>query len=226
MPDDPILKMARLAASKVPKGAIIGLGSGSTVAAFVKALAKKETAETLVVIPSSLQIETAALEAGLKISSPAQINNIQWSFDGADQVDKKLNLLKGGGGALFRERILLAAAKRRVIMVDEGKVVEKINRPVPIEVSPFARWYVKEMLGKVGGRAVLRTDRKGYPFITENGNIILDTDFGEIDNPRRLHIKIKGIVGVVDTGLFTLPFCTIYVASADGSVNQLTKGSS
>jgi ribose 5-phosphate isomerase A len=225
MREEHIYKMAELVASIAPKSGVIGLGSGSTVAAFIEALSKTERAKDLMVIPSSMQIEAKAVECGLRIGNPSLIKEIEWTFDGADQVDRHLNLIKGGGGALLRERVLLSAAKRCVIMVDESKVVEKLNRAVPIEVLPFARWYVKERVEALGGRAVVRADRKGYPFITENGNVILDVDFGEIEEPQTLHYKIKEVAGVIDTGLFTLPSPIVYVARKDGSVYQLNKAS-
>jgi len=220
-----IYKMAELVASIAPKSGVIGLGSGSTVAVFIEALSKSERAKTLTIIPSSMQIEAKALEYGLRIGDPSLIKEIEWTFDSADQVDKRLNLIKGGGGALLKERVLLSAAKRCVIMVDESKVVERLNRAVPVEVLPFARWYVKERLEALGGRAVIRADRKGYPFITENGNIILDVDFGEIAEPKTLHYKIKEVAGVIDTGIFTLTSPLIYVARKDGSVYQLNEAS-
>lgn len=222
---DHIYRMAKIVASTVQKGSIIGLGSGSTVEVFVKALSETEASKTITVVPSSMQIEAVALQAGLKIGSPHLISRLEWAFDGADQVDKRLYLIKGGGGALFRERILLTAAKHCVIMVDENKVVEKLNRPLPIEVSPFARWYVKDRLEALGGKAALRVDKKGYPIITENGNVIFDVDFGEIEEPQPLHYKIKEIAGVIDTGLFTLPSPSIYVARLDGTVYRLDRNS-
>jgi ribose 5-phosphate isomerase A len=225
MQEEHIHKMAELVAFIAPKSGVIGLGSGSTVAAFIEALSKTEWAKALTVIPSSMQIEAKALECGLRIGDPSLIKEIEWTFDSADQVDRRLNLIKGGGGALLRERVLLSAAKKCVIMVDGSKVVEKLNRAVPIEVLPFARWYVKERLEDLGGKAVVRADRKGYPFITENGNVILDVDFGEIEEPQTLHYKIKEIAGVIDTGLFTLPSPIVYVARRDGSVYQLNEAS-
>ena len=226
MQEEHIYKMAKIVASIAPKSGVIGLGSGSTVAAFIEALSETEGVKALTIIPSSMQIEAKALEYGLRIGTPSLINEIEWTFDGADQVDKHLNLIKGGGGALLKERVLLSAAKRCVIMVDESKVVERLNKAVPIEVLPFARWYVKERLEALGGKAVVRADRKGYPYITENGNIILDVDFGEITEPKTLHYKIKEIAGVIDTGIFsTLPSPLIYVARKDGSVYQLHEAS-
>lgn len=225
MLEDHIAKMAELVATTVHRGAVIGLGSGSTVAAFIKALSKMEISKTVTVIPSSMQIEAVALEAGLKVGSSTLIKELEWTFDGADQVDKRLNLIKGGGGALFKERILLSAAKRRVIMVDEKKVVERLNIPLPVEASPFARWYVKDRLEAIGGRAAIRVDKKGYPIITENGNVILDVDFGEIEEPRSLHYRVRDIPGVIDTGLFFLTSPSIYVARVDGSVYRLDQAS-
>ncbi|MEM2883358.1 MAG: ribose 5-phosphate isomerase A [Nitrososphaerales archaeon] len=221
MHEEHISKMVKLVASTVRRGAIIGLGSGSTVAAFVKALSETEVSKSITVVPSSMQIETVALEAGLKVGGPQIIKELEWVFDGADQVDKRLNIIKGGGGALFRERILLSAAKHCVIMVDENKVVERLNKPLPIEASPFARWYVKDRLEAMGGKVMLRADKKGYPTITENGNIIFDVDFGEIGEPQNLHYKIKDIAGVIDTGLFILKSPSIYVARLDGSIYRL-----
>jgi len=137
-------------------------------------------------------------------------------FDGADQIDAQKNLIKGGGGALLREKILINAAKKVVIMADKTKFVKNFNRSVPVEVHPFARSTVIKSIEKIGGKPELRSLNRGYPFITENGNVIVDCDFGVIKNPKSLQQKLIGIAGVMEVGIFTRKPDIIYKAKTDG----------
>jgi ribose 5-phosphate isomerase A len=114
-------------------------------------------------------------------------------------------MIKGGGGALLREKILISIAKKVIIIADESKFVKRLNRSVPIEVHPFARNIVDIQIRKYGGKPLIRLLERGYPFVSENGNIILDCDFGEISNPRELETKIIGIPGVIEVGIFPRP---------------------
>ena len=145
-----------------------------------------------------------------------QINKIDIVFDGADQIDKQKNLIKGGGGALLRENILINAAKKVVIMADSSKFVTNFNRVVPVEVHPLARNTASKDISKINGKPKIRTLDRGYPFITENGNIILDCNFGTIKNPKLLREKIIGIAGVMEVGIFTRKPDIIYKAKSNG----------
>ncbi len=184
----------------IEDGMIIGLGSGSTVAAFLDII--KSNGINLKVIPTSLQIKLRAELLGFEILDDSLIPNIDLVYDGADEIDKDLNMIKGGGGALLREKIVMHASRKSIILADHKKYVDKLRSKIPIEVLPYARTYVMKRLEAMNGKASIRMLNKGYPFITENGNIILDTDFGIIDKPEELELKIKSIPGVLEVGIF------------------------
>lgn len=212
-------EMGEKAADLVLKDDIIGLGSGSAVESFVNALSTKFESKELTVVPSSLQITQIADKFGLNIGSSNLLNKITIAFDGADQVDKNYNLIKGGGGALFRERIILLTAKKRIILADESKFTEFLDKQIPVETHIFARVSVSNSLKLLGGTPILRANQKGYPIFTENGNLIYDVDFGTVQTPIALHLKIKEIPGVIDSGLFSIPLDKIFKAKTDGSVD-------
>ncbi|MGI0010608.1 MAG: ribose 5-phosphate isomerase A, partial [Nitrosopumilaceae archaeon] len=173
-------------------------------------------------VPTSLQIKLEAEKGGISIIEADQIEHIDIVFDGADQIDEERNMIKGGGGALLREKILINVAKKVVIIADESKFVKKLNRSVPIEVHPFARNIAAKQIQKYGGKPVLRTIERGYPFVTENGNIILDSDFGEISNPKELAEKIIQIPGVIEVGILTRKPDIIYKVKENGKFDVLT----
>ncbi|MGQ9468838.1 MAG: ribose-5-phosphate isomerase RpiA [Nitrososphaerales archaeon] len=223
-PEEIINKMIEEALENVKDGMIIGLGSGFAVSRFVDALSryiKKNQIEVLV-IPSSLQIQIFAERERLEIAPPNLIPSIDLMVDGLDQIDKSFNMIKGGGGALLREKVLMRASKKVVILANEDKFVEILNRKVPIEVLPFARNSVSKELEKIRGKPELRVLEKGYPVFTENGNVILDTDFGLIKDPSLLLNKIKNIPGVVEAGIFTERIDLIYKGCKDGTVKKIT----
>ncbi len=215
--------MSTQVADEVNDGNIIGLGSGSAVASFVRKLGERVAnhAISLTVIPSSLQIQLMADQAGLISIHSNMIPNIDITVDGADQINEEYNMIKGGGGANYRERILLSAAQKSIILADETKYVKKLSYPIPIETSKFSRIYVMEELEKLGGKVTLRMiNTKGYPFFTENGNIILDTDFGDIENLNILQMKINKIAGIIDAGIFIDVGNMFYKANLDGTVQS------
>jgi ribose 5-phosphate isomerase A len=188
----------------VRDGMIIGLGSGSTVAKFLDLLDQRIKNENLKikVIPTSLQIKLRAEELGLEIADDTLIPKIDLVYDGADQIDDNLNMIKGGGGALLREKIVMYASKKSIILADDKKYVRRLDWKVPIEVLPYARSYVMNRLESMNGKPSIRMLNKGYPFITENGNIILDTDFGVIEEAEELEQKVRSIPGVIEIGIF------------------------
>ena len=143
-------------------------------------------------------------------------------FDGADQIDKNKFLIKGGGGALLKENILISAAKKVVIMADKSKFVKNLNRTVPVEIHPSSRKIITDSIVKIGGKFTLRLLDRGYPFITENGNLILDCDFGIIKNPKSLQQKISNMPGVLEVGIFTRIPDIIYKAKSNGKFDILT----
>lgn len=221
--DDAISALSKDALKFVKNNHVLGLGSGRAATAFVKELGKYVKEKNLVIraVPTSLQIKIIAEQGGIHIIGADQIDKIDAVFDGADQIDSHGNLIKGGGGALLRENILISSAKRVIIMADSTKFVKHLNRTVPVEVHPFARSTVKKFIEKLGGKPDLRTIDRGYPFITENGNIIYDCDFGTIMTPKPLSQKIKQIPGVVEVGIFTRKPDVIYKAKGNGKFDIL-----
>lgn len=222
--NEALQNMALKAVKHVKDSSIIGLGSGSTVAVFVRTLAKhvKEGNMDVKVIPTSLQIKLEAETLGFKFADDALIPSTDIMFDGADQIDSKFNMIKGGGGALLREKVLIRASKQTVILADESKYVDVLNRAVPIEVLPYARTYVYNELKKMGAEPKIRSLDKGYPFITENGNLILDTSFGSIKDAAKLEFELKNIAGVMEVGLFSKHANQYYKANKNGTVELLT----
>ncbi len=193
------------ASEYVRDGMIIGLGSGSTVSAFLDLLDQrlKDKHLKIKVIPTSLQIKLKAEEMNLEIADYTLIPEIDLVYDGADEIDANLNMIKGGGGALLREKIVMHASKKSIILADNRKYVDRLRWKVPVEVLPYARSYVSKRLEDMNGKPSIRMLNKGYPFITENGSIILDTDFGAINNPEELEVSIKSIAGVLEVGIFS-----------------------
>ena len=215
--DDAIKALSNDALKLVKNHQTIGLGSGRAATAFVKSLSlfvKKKKLDVKC-IPTSLQIKLEAEKGKLHLMDTI-LDKIDIVFDGADQIDRGKNLIKGGGGALLRENILINAAKKVVIMADESKFVTNFNRNVPVEVHPLARSTVTNHISKIGGKSTIRTLDRGYPFITENGNIILDCNFGVIKKPKILQEKIKKISGILEVGIFTRKPDIIYKARSNG----------
>jgi len=195
------------AVKHVEDGFVVGLGSGSTAAFAVMEIGKRIREENLRVlgVPTSSQSFLLAVQCGIPITTLNEHPQIDLDIDGADLVDKDLNLIKGMGGALTREKIVAAAARRFIVVADETKLTEKLGRgvPLPIEVLPFAEPVVSSRIKKIGGKPVLREKKDSSgPYITDNGNFILDVDFGLIDDPDELQLRIKAIPGVIETGLF------------------------
>ncbi len=222
--DAAIAKIAREIAREIKSGMTLGLGSGSTVASVLHELASFLRIERIDVgsVPTSLQIQGVAEREGLGIS--AYRGSVDLVIDGADQVDDKLNLIKGGGGALLKEKVLMSSSSKSVIVADKEKFVSKLGMKgvkVPVEVAPFAKEVVKKKLVQLGGGAEERMLPKGYPYFTENGNIILDTAFQPIEDPRELEVKIDALPGVVESGLFTIKPITVYKILADGKFLRL-----
>ena len=208
----------------VKDGYVIGLGSGRAATALVKVLTAFVKTKKIEIkcIPTSMQIKLIAEKGGLTLIDADQIDKIDVVFDGADQIDKNKFLIKGGGGALLKENILISAAKKVIIMADKSKFVTNFNRTVPIEVHPSARKIITKNILKIDGVSTLRVLERGYPFVTENGNVILDCDFGIIKNPKSLQQKILNMSGVLEVGIFTRKPDIIYKAKTNGKFDILT----
>ena len=197
---------------------VVGLGSGRAATVLVRSLAKLIKLKNYKIrgVPTSLQIKLIAEEEGIPLINADQIEHIDIVFDGADQIDSQKYVIKGGGGALLRENILFSLAKKIVVMADKTKFVKNFTRTVPVEIHPLARNSVTNSIKKLGGHAKLRILERGYPFFTENGNIILDCDFGVIDNPKNLTQKIKQTPGILESGIFLRKPDVIYKAKTNG----------
>jgi ribose 5-phosphate isomerase A len=200
---------------------VIGLGSGPMAAAIIREISKLSYKESLQCIATSTQIKLEAEDGKLRIADENLITEVEVVFDGADQVDKNRNMIKGGGGALLKEKVLHSAAKKVIITAESTKYVECFSRSVPIEVHPFARHVVGKKLEELGGHPKLRMLDEGYVYVTENGNFILDTLFTSIPHIRKKEVELKSIPGVLEVGLFTRLADVYYRAKEDGSFEKI-----
>lgn len=222
-------KMAALEAVKhVKDGFIVGLGSGSTAAYAIEELGNEIARKKLHVlgVPTSYQAFMFAVKHRIPITTLDEHPGLDVTIDGADQVDVHLNLIKGMGGALTREKIVACASKQNIIVADANKKVRVLGengQPVPIEVLPVALPFVMHRLKEVGGTPIIRegTGKVG-PVITDNGNVILDVNFGLIRRPADLARDLKAVSGVVETGLFVGMADIVYVGKSSG-VEKLEK---
>ena len=196
-------------------GEIVGLGTGSTVYYLIEEISKLDLDITCV--PTSLATRIQAVEHGLKISCLDRHSEIDIAIDGADQIDRKLNLIKGKGGAHLLEKVVASSAKRFVVIADQSKYAEVLNLPIPVEVVPDARMLAEKMLRQLGGKPRLRLAKQKYgPVITDNGNLILDVEFGEVRNPAKLEHEINLIPGVVENGLFSGMVNEVHLGTKNG----------
>lgn len=214
----------------VRKNMIIGIGSGSTVVYAVQRLGEinREKSLALKCIPSSFQAYQLIIENKLDLGSLDQFPEIDIDLDGADEIDKDLNLIKGGGGCLVQEKIVASNSKELIIIGDFRKNSETLGmnwkKGVPIEVIPMAYFPIMAKLENLGGKPMLRmATSKSGPLITDNGNFIIDADFGKISNPVALNTKLLSIPGIVDTGLFTGMTSKAYIGLEDGNVLTLVR---
>jgi ribose 5-phosphate isomerase A len=214
----------------IKKNMIVGIGSGSTIVYAVQRLGEinNEKSLNLKCIPSSFQAYQLIIQNGLELVSLEQYPEIDIDFDGADEIDKDLNLIKGGGGCLVQEKILASNSKKLIIIVDFRKSSEVLGtnwkQGIPIEVIPMAYFPIMKKLKNLGGKPALRMARsKSGPLITDNGNFIIDVDFGKIDDPIGLNKLLMPIPGVVDTGLFIGMASKAYIGTRDGGVITLLK---
>ncbi|MFO1162267.1 MAG: ribose-5-phosphate isomerase RpiA [Reyranellaceae bacterium] len=218
--DDLKRAAATAAVELVRDGMIVGLGTGSTAAFAVEALARRHAQGLRFVgIPTSERTAAQAKAAGLPLSSLAERRQIDLTIDGADEVEHgTLNLIKGLGGALLREKIVAAASHRLAIIVDNSKLVDRLGSraPVPVEIVPFGREATQDSLEALGASAALRLAAPDKPFVTDGGHYILDCRFAPIADPSRLEQRIREIVGVVECGLFISRAHMVFVADPHG----------
>jgi ribose 5-phosphate isomerase A len=214
-------RVALEAVKHVQDDFIVGLGSGSTAAYVIQQIGEKIRLEGLRIlgVPTSHQAMMLAVHCGVPLTTLNEHPQLDLAIDGADQVDRELNLIKGGGGALTREKIVASAARQFVIVADETKLVERLgtNHTIPVEVLPFAVPTVMVKLRELKGKPVLREGGgKVGPLVTDNGNFVVDVDFGPVDDVKELHLQLKLIPGVIETGLFVGMADVIYLGKPDG----------
>jgi ribose 5-phosphate isomerase A len=186
---------------------------------------KKENLK-ISVVPTSVQTEMLCARNGLTLTNLVEYPELDLAIDGADQVDlKTLNLVKGAGGALTREKVVACAAKTFAIVVDQEKTVkEGLSERVPVEVVPFSAGFVIREIIRIRGKPLLRESAgKLGPVKTDNGNYIIDVDFGKIDSPRKLDRRLKMIPGIIETGLFCGLADVVYVGKRDGTVQTVRR---
>ena len=201
--------VALAAVDQIENGMILGLGSGSTAALMIEALAlkiKSGEIKDVVGVTTSFQGEVLASELGIPLKSLSSVSTIDLAIDGADEVDPKFQLIKGGGACHVQEKLVAALAKKFIVVVDSTKLVKKLNLDfkLPVEVLPSAWKQVQKTLQDLGGEGNLRmAQKKAGPIVTDQGNLILDLSFSNgIDQPELLESQINNIPGVLENGLF------------------------
>jgi ribose 5-phosphate isomerase A len=211
---------ARRAVEFVADGMVLGLGSGTTMLHVLDALGERVRAGLRVVgVPTSETTAARARALGIPLTTLAERPGLDLALDGADEIDPQLDLVKGRGGSLLREKVVAAAARRLVIVADMSKLVPRLGAqaPVPVEVVPFAAAWCARRLGGLGARAALRGGEQA-PFVTDNGHWILDCAFGPIADAGSLAAAIRALPGVVEHGFFLGMADTAVVAHADGRI--------
>lgn len=209
----------------IQEGMVVGMGSGTTATHFIKLLGERVKQGLKI---RGISSSKASAELAASLSIPVidfhTCTEIDVTVDGADEVTRQLELIKGGGGALLREKIVASASKRFIVVADSSKLVNQLGKfPLPIEVIPMALPLVARKLQKLGIRpTVRRLATTGSEFITDEGNLILDCECGEIDDPGKLAASIRQIIGVVEHGLF-LNMADIALIASDSEVVKLTK---
>lgn len=217
------IEAARAALAHVAGGMRLGIGTGSTAEEFVRLLAAKvATGLNVVGVPTSERTAALCRELGVRLSTLDETPELDLTIDGADEIDAELTLVKGGGGALLREKIVAAASARMIVIADRSKLVETLGRfPLPIEVNKFglratelAIGSAARKLGLSGPLTLRMTD--GQPFVTDGGHLILDASFGRIPDTRALSAALHAIPGVVEHGFFIGLASAAIVAGGDG----------
>jgi len=195
---------ARAAVEFVEAGSIVGLGSGSTATYAVRFLAERVREGLKIVgIPTSQQTKQLAEQLGIPLATLDEHPKIDIDIDGADEIDPQLNLIKGGGGAFLREKIIASVSRRFIVIADSAKQVKRLGKfPLPVEVVPFAQSLIKRQIEALGAKVSLRSYAYGNPYVTDEGHHILDCTFGEIPDPPALAEKLCHIPGVIEHGLF------------------------
>jgi len=219
---------AKKAVEFIDSGMILGLGSGSTAHFALEEIGKRirdGRLKSIIGIPSSIKTEADAKQFGIPIRSLADYPEIDLTIDGADEVDPDLNVIKGGGGALLREKILAQISRRFIVIVDESKRSPAlgVKSVVPVEVIPFGSYPVLRFLKTLSKEAKLRLNEKNEPFQTDQGNFIIDCKFEKISQPNELAAILKAKTGIVEHGLFLGLATDVIVAGEQGVQHTAAK---
>jgi len=195
---------ARASLKFIKDGQVVGLGTGSTAAYFIKLLGEQvKNGLRIRGIPTSDRSRELALSLGIPVITLDDCQQIDVTVDGADEVDPQLRLIKGGGGALLREKIVASATKQMVVVADASKRVQRLGKfPLPVEVIKFAQALIASRIARLGAEVQLRRQADGTPYLTDENNHILDCHFGEISDPDRLARELSAMPGIVEHGLF------------------------
>ncbi len=220
-------KAAIQAADLIESGMVLGLGTGSTAKFAIERIGERIQAadlQNIIGIPSSDRTEKLARQLNIPLTDLETHPEIDLTIDGADEVDPDLNLIKGGGGALLREKIIAQASRRNIVIVDESKLSPQLGTKwaLPIEVVPFARKTEQLFLGSIGGSVTLRLDENNTPFLTNQQNFILDTHFGQISDPNGLVSRLNDRAGIVEHGLF-LGLATDVIVAGRENIRHLKR---
>jgi ribose 5-phosphate isomerase A len=212
----------RAAAQMVRDGDVVGLGTGSTAYFTVIALGERVKAGLKIIgIPTSVKTADLARSLGIPLTTLDEHPEIDITIDGADEIDPKLRMIKGGGGALLREKVVASASKKMVAVVDSAKAVPVLGKfPLPVEIIAFARAVVEKKMVALGGSPKLRTKADGSPYITDNGNEILDCSFGQIADPPALALILSNTPGIVEHGLF-IGIASLALVARGGRVEEM-----
>lgn len=204
----------------------VGLGTGSTAHFFIQKLGQMvQQGLQIQGVPTSVETENKAHSWGIPILSIGEVKQIDIVVDGADEVDQNFQLIKGGGGALYREKMVASLTKQMIVVAEAGKYVETLGQfPLPVEVVPFGHEVMMRRLSAIGLNPHLRMQGDSpKPYRTDNGNYIFDCRVGRINHPAELHQRVKGMVGVVETGLFIDTATQVILAHPNGHVEVLAK---
>lgn len=197
---------------------VVGLGSGSTSYYAIHKIAERvKEGLSIKAVPSSSSTEKLAIELGIPLVPFSEVNKLDITIDGADEVDKHFNLIKGGGGALLREKVLAYNSRQFIVIVDESKLVDRLGHfPLPVEIVSFASELTINNLKKLNCTPVMRL-KDDKPYVTDNGNFLADCLFNEISDPSGLNDRLRNIPGVVETGLFIKMTGSLIIGYQDGS---------
>jgi ribose 5-phosphate isomerase A len=216
---------ARASLKYVRDGQVVGLGTGSTATIAIRLLGELVRGGLKIRgIPTSIASRDLATQLGIPLTTFDEVQQIDVTIDGADEFDPALNLIKGGGGAMLREKVVASATKQQVIVTDSSKQVQVLGKfPLPVEVIGFAEPLVAKEIADLGARVVQRKDSAGKPYLTDEGHHILDCHFGEIPDPPALARRLSDMPGIVEHGLFVGMAWVVLMAKA-GEVEEFRGG--